>query len=188
MAMLETLASDFKRARPTDCTNTAFSAARVQPVAADPRATQVDSASAAYFLDMVRDGNSSQNALHIVPYGVGSDGTTFSMRVFLWKRHNHAEAGLYVPQWLPVFAGEFLCTLDSSVTGAAGAKIDATHYFCKTVALTYPTTQPSSIEIISPVAGLIGSVMLDMKGPLRLQVEFSTGSSATSCNALLGFL
>jgi hypothetical protein len=109
------------------------------------------------------------------------------MRVIGWVLARHRGGDVATPPtplWVPVPLGEFLCTL-STVVGIAGATAVATDRFCDTIAIVSTSgVSGQGLEIYSPADNTIGHVVLDMRGVRKLEITFTTGSSATSCNAL----
>lgn len=127
----------------------------------------------------------SQNGVIIVPYGVATDNQTFSFRVIGWRVIGTNPSTWL---WIPVVLGEFLCTADSTLVGVAGKEVVATELFCDTITLVTGNANISN-DINSPADGeSIAHVVLDLKGFTKLQLSFETGSSATSCNALIALL
>ena len=179
--LLETLAGRLQKARSVNQTSSSF-VSKV-PTTTTPLG-DAGSATGASVLDMVRNSGESQNLVKIKPYGVGSNNTTFSVRVIGWAAI--ANAGNVISNlWIPELLGEFLCTLSSACPGVAGATVTDSEYFVDTITQTYPATATSSIEAVSNGADLIAHIVLDAKGNEKIELSFTTGSSATSCNALI---
>lgn len=178
--LLETLAGRLQKARSVNQTSAAF-VSKV-PTTTEPLG-DAGTATGSSVINMVRDSGQSQNLIKIKPYGVGADDTTFSVRVIGWSAIQNA--GNVIPfLWVPELLGEFLCTLSSYCPGVAGATVVATEYFADTISMTYPAAS-SSIDIASNGADCIAHVVLDAKGNEKIELSFTTGSSATSCNALI---
>lgn len=169
-----------RKARSVNQTSSSF-VAKIPTVTvpADDAATATGQAS----VEMRNGGAFTQNGLVILPYGTGSNGNTFSMRVVGWRQFGTDPHTLL---WLPTTLAEFLCTLDSAILGIAGKTIVATEYFCGTIAIVGTSGNPNvSCEIVSPaVSGSMAHVVVDTKGFEKIELSFSTGSSATDCNAL----
>lgn len=193
--LIETLSMDWRKACTTDQTGTTFSSGNGNlpiPQAATPTGDSGTATGGAVhnlsFGDGTNRGEYSQNFLKIIPYGVGADDTTFSMRVYGWTRFYDPVTALQI--WIPINLVELACTI-STVPGVAGTPIDATHFFVDLITVTTGSTlggEAPSESIISPANNTIGTVMIDLRGSQKYSIQFSTGSSATSCNALLGLL
>ncbi len=132
-------------------------------------------------VDMRNGGAFTQNGILILPYGSGSG--TFSMRVLGWRQFGTDSHTLL---WIPTTLAEFLCTLDSAIHGLAGRVVLDTELFCGTIAIVGTSGNANvSCEIVSPaVSGSMAHVVVDTKGFEKIELSFSTGSSATDCNAL----
>ena len=130
-------------------------------------------------------GGCVQNLVRIMPYGTGSATNTFSMRIIGWSKLPSSSPPQKPDLWVPVVLAELLCTL-SSVTGVAGSDVDNTQLFAGTIAIVGTSGNPGvSLDIVSPANSVIAHVVADMKGFQKLELSFSTGSSATDCNALV---
>lgn len=179
---LETQVQRFRKVRATNATDASFPA-RV-PKATKPTGIG-DSAAQATASAVFELGESTgQNLAIIAPYGAGSDTNTFSMRVFGWSRV--IEPG--DPQqdiWVPVFLIEVACTLTSAQPGLANKTVNSSQLFCDAISLTAGNAGVSA-ETLGQT-DTAGQVVIDMKGAELLEIVFSTGSSATSCNALVRF-
>lgn len=127
-----------------------------------------------------------QNGLMILPYGVGADNTTFSMRFIGWRRLGASnDPTRYI--WVgPIMLGEFNCIIDSDLVGLAGRLIVATEFFCDTITLQGTSGNANiSHEILSPADGVtMAHVILDTKACDRVEPSFKVGT-ATSANALI---
>jgi hypothetical protein len=183
---LQTLSLDFRPIRATNATDNGYPTRN--PTATEPEGTgnNAAQASASGVFDLVGNGVASdKNRVILVPYGAGADTNTFSMRVIGWRRTrprtgNEPDKLL----WVPVPLADFACTL-SVQTGVAGKALVATDLFCDTIALTGTTANDDiDVSITSPGNNLTAHVVVDLKGFQKLEVTFTTGGSATSCNAL----
>lgn len=132
------------------------------------------------------DGGIASNGLLLVPYGVGSNTNTFLMNVIGWREvvgpvYQAGTSKLWIPVVLATFTG---CTLDSALPGVVNSDLGTTQYFCN--AMTLGTGNSGiSVEVVSPASGdYIAHAVVDVKGFRKVGVYFSTGGSATSCNAL----
>ena len=133
------------------------------------------------------DGALASNAIILIPYGVGSDTNTFAMNVYGWRPIPGSLGGtlsdtLWVPMTLATFTG---CELNSGMPGLSGAALDGTQYFCSDITLGIGNSG-ISVEVVSPghANNQVAHTVIDAKGCRLLEVRFSTGGSATSCNAL----
>jgi hypothetical protein len=130
---------------------------------------------------------SEKNSIKIVPFGAGSDDTTFSMRVIGWQRafkrsadRNDDLEGLWVPQTL----AEFACTLCTSV-GIAGRSAINTDRFVDTITLTGTSGNDDvDVSITSPADNTIGHVIIDLKAVQKVEITFDM-TGATSGNAFV---
>jgi hypothetical protein len=179
--LLETLAGRLQKARSVNQTSAAF-VSKV-PTLTEP-VGDAGTATGSAVIDMVKDSGLSQNLVKVKPYGVGANNTTFSVRVIGWSAV--ANGGNVIPnEWIPELLGEFACTISSSCPGVSGGVVAATEFFVDTITQTYPASATSSIEVVSNAADLVAHAVLDVKGNEKIELSFSTGSSATSCNALI---
>jgi len=177
---IQTICENWQRARGTNQTSSSFVAkvdTLVEPVTSD-------TATGSSIIRLTNGGMVGQNLVRILPYGVGSDTNTFSLRVYAWSQLPVLDIAGHV-QWVPDLLAEFLCTLTSGQTGVAGGLVAATEYYCDTITQTYPAVAVSSIEVCSNAANEKAHIVMDMKGAQRIELTFTTGSSATSCNSLI---
>ncbi len=129
-------------------------------------------------------GGTGENCVVICPFGAGSDNATFSVRVIGWRAAPDP-AGLTKTVWIPMLLAEYACTISTTPVGLAGGYVTATDCFVDTIVKTYPTDSTPSSDTNSNAANLIACVVVDMKGSQRVELQFTTGASATSCNALI---
>lgn len=135
-------------------------------------------------------GSIAASGLLLVPYGVGTDNTAFLMNVFGWREvfgtaDGFGAAGqqtLWIPVCLATFTG---CTLDSALPGLSNTPLGTTQLLCSAVTLGVGNANVS-VEVVSPghAAHQVAHVLLQAKGFKFLEVQFSTNSAVTSCNAL----
>lgn len=196
---LHTLSTAFVKARQTNTTTNGFT----DPVPTFTEPTgKGDAAAQTTFgvFDLVADPQlaadvaTAKNKVIIVPFGAGSDTNTFVMRVFGWRlafdRDKAHTLGTAV--WIPVKLAEFTCTLSTPAgpaAGPAGAGILATtDLLCDTIAIVGTSGNTNiDLSITSPADNTIAHVVVDLKGSQKLELQFSTGGSATSCNALVAY-
>lgn len=142
-----------------------------------------NTATGASVLDIGHKGSVASNGLIIVPYALGSNDNTFSMRVLQWRRIGRDPL---TALWIPVKLLEVTGTLSSTPVGIAGKEILNTEMFCDTITLVGTSGNANvSCEIVSPADNTIAHIMLDLKGAQKVELTFTTGASATSCNALI---
>lgn len=187
--LLETLSQEFRKARAVNQTSTTFVAKK--PTKTEP-AGDAGTATGASVVDLGSGGEYAQNGVKLAFYGVGSNNNTFSARVFGWSqvRNPLSTGDLNVIVWVPVLLCEVLVTLSSNIPGVTGGTIGTTELFADTIAIVGTSGNPNvSMEIVSPADdATMGHVILDVKGFKKLELTFSTGSSATDANALLTML
>lgn len=174
---------EFVKARSVNQTSTSY-VSKI-PTNTEPNG-DAGTATGASVLDIGHKGGIASNGVMIVPYGIGSNNNTFLMRVLHWKRIGRNPLTAI---WVPITLLEATCTLSSTVLGVAGKEIIETEFFCDTIAIVGTSGGPNvSCELVSPADNTVGHIMLDLKSAQKLELTFSTGSSATSCNALIAKL
>ena len=185
-AVLLTNAQPWQRVRQTNTTDTSFPSrvpTRTKPSGVGDAAAQTTSA-------IVGDNGTVagpvQNGFRLKPYGAGSNNNTMSVRVYGWA-YCIDQGNANTAFWDPTLLVELLCTLTSSVTGPAGGVVTTTDLFADTIALT-TGNDDVSVDLVSPTGDVAAHVVGDFKGFAFLEVTFSTGSSATNCNALIALL
>lgn len=133
-------------------------------------------------------GGMAQNGIQLLFYGTGSNNNTFSARVIGWSNivtDRSARVTDDLALWVPVLLIEVQVTLSSSCPGVAGAAIAATELFADTITITGTTANPGvNVSVISPANDTIAHMFLDMEGSMQIELSFTTGGSATDCNAL----
>lgn len=182
--LLETAYQPWRKARSTNQTSTSFVA---KLASLTTPAGDANTAIGQSILEMGAPAALTQNGLMLHPYGTASDGNTFSLRVLGWGPSvTPNSVGIFT--WFPTLLCELLCTVSSTNVGIASGFVVATELFAKTIAVTYGNANVS-VEAVSPAtAGLNASALVDIKGFQKIEVTFSTGSSATDCNSLCRFL
>lgn len=183
--LIETLRTPLKRARITNYATNGFPTYGAQGTR--PNTTDDSSATGQEAIELTQDnGGSCPNWVILVPFAVGADDVTFSMRVLGWER----TVGLVGKEvadtdlWVPSNLGEFLCTAGTSV-GVAGRYVADTERFADTITLVGTSgVAGQSCQIVSPADNTIACVKVDLKGSSILEIIFTVGVSATSCNAL----
>jgi hypothetical protein len=137
-------------------------------------------------------GATAPRYLQLVPYGVGSDTNTFSLTVLGWRPTN---LGKGVSLWVPTPICSCACTIASGLPGIANADLGTTAFFSKLLAVTggpllvSAGTAPVSDDWFSITGTAVGAGFLQVPtlGFYCMEVIFTTGGSATSCNSLYCF-
>lgn len=128
--------------------------------------------------------------LMLIPIGTGSS-TTFGMKILGW-RPTAINASLGpLPLWVPVTLATYAVTLGTAA-GIANSELGTTTLFATTITSTGgPTFITSGAEPvipdwcqISPGSNAIGCIIQASLGFRYLEVIYTTGGSATDCNAL----
>lgn len=185
--MIQTRANPWRKARSVNETSNGY-VSKI-PTATEPVA-DAGTATGQASIDLTDPtvGGAAQNGVMFLPFGVGSDNNTFSLRVIGWsccQTDRRATVNPDTNLWIPVVLGEFLCTLSSTPVGVAGRFIVATELFADTIAVVGSTANNGvSCDVVSPANNTIASVFMDLRGSQKLEFQFTTGGSATSCNAL----
>lgn len=163
--------TSFTRARATNDTASSF-ASRI-PTVTEPTGTGVLNTSGADLL--------------IVPFGVGSDNQTGSVRVIGWRaidtKDQQNTQGRTL--WIPVILAEVVATLSAAV-GIAGAIIDETNRFADTLTLT-TGNDDVSVDFTSPTGDVIAHIVVKGKGFEKVEVTHKV-TTATSLNSLVAML
>lgn len=187
--LIATQSSPFQKARLTNQTSNGY-VSKI-PTTTEPKG-DANTATGASVIELGgKAGGPCQNAVLICPYGLHAsvDGKTMSFRVIGWRCVGLGGASPDTALWIPVKLVEFACTLSGTPVGVAGMTLIATEGFADTITLTGTTGNDDvSIDIVSPADDTIGHVVVDMKGSQKLELSFTTGGSATSCNALYALL
>lgn len=136
--------------------------------------------------------------LQIIPFGTGTDGATFDLKVIGWRR----TLGLTKTLWIPVPLLKLACTLSTAV-GVAGSDVVATERFVDTISVTLegmtrdgelvPSTDAVSftssgtVVVTSPADNTLAMAEYCVKGFEKIEFIFDLGASATGANALVAF-
>ncbi len=180
--LIETMSMDFRKARSVNQTSSSY-VSKI-PTNTEPRGDAATATGSSIIELCDKNGLLSQNAILILPYAIGSDNNTFNVRVIGWKRTSNNSATLL---WIPVNLAEFACTC-SAVVGVTGMDVLGTERFADTMTVVVGSTlagEAASENLVSPANDTIAHTMLDLKGFQKVELSFTTGSSATSCNALI---
>ena len=134
-----------------------------------------------------RKGGNAPNGVLLLPFGIGSNNNTFSMRVIGWRQVGEDTPSTML--WIPVPLVEVQVTISSTQIGIAAKTIIATEMFGDTLTLTGTTANANvGVELVSPANDTIAHLIVDLKGAQKLECIFTTGGSATDCNALFALL
>lgn len=133
-------------------------------------------------------GNYCPGRIFLVPFGVGSSTNTFSLKVIGWTP---TKLGVGIPLWVPTVLQTSQVTIGTAA-GVAGADLGTTSLFATTITTSYGptwiTTGASPVAPdwfqLSPGSNDIGGIIVESLGFRFIEVIYTTGGSATSCNAL----
>lgn len=175
--VMQTLSQALTKCRSVNQTSSSF-VSKV-PTNTEPK-KDAGTATGASVLDLNQNGVYAANAIKVVPYCTGADDVTFSVRVIGWHSVGNDPATML---WIPVTLAELACTGGTTV-GVAGMVIVATERFADTIALTTGNANVSC-DVNSPADNTIAHAVIDLKGSQKVELSFTTGSSATDCNALI---
>jgi hypothetical protein len=129
--------------------------------------------------------------LLLIPIGIGA-GATFSLKVLGWRATKLPPGQpATLPLWVPVELATYAITLGTA-TGVAGSDLGVSTLFPTTITSTggptFITTGAAPIcpdwFQISPGSNSIGMISQSSFGFRFLEVIYTTGGSATSCNGL----
>ncbi len=182
---IETLSTPFRKARLVNETSNGYRT--IIPTITEPKG-DAGTATGASIIELGTGGSDAQNALLIVPYSIGNDDTTYSVRVIGWRFLPKDSVGIGL--WIPITLIELACTASTSV-GIAGATVLSSERFADILTVTKGSTlvgEAPAENIISTTDNTISSAMVDLKGSQKVELAFTTGGSATSCNALVALL
>lgn len=182
--LLETLSQSFRKARRVNQTSNGFVSKIPTPTEPSGDAGTATGGAVFDLANPSAGGTVAQNSAIILPYAIGVNNNTFSVRIIGWRVTGmNAETAL----WIPVVLAELAVTISSTPIGAAGKDVLDTELFADTITLTTGNANVS-IDVNSPADNTIAHVVVDLKGFQKLELSFTTGASATSCNALLALL
>ena len=177
--LLTTLATDGRKVRSVNCTDSSFDALAAR--ATRPSGDE-GTATGQAVINCRRDAGDavSNNAFLIFPYGVGADNTTFDMRVYGWKKVT-VDGNNETATWFSFLLASFSCTL-SAYTGRTNGCITASERFVDTITLV-GGNDDVSVDIVSPANDTPAHALLDFKGAADIEVTFDM-TGATSGNAV----
>lgn len=180
---IETVSEVFRKVRSVNQTSNGY-VSKI-PTITEPKG-DAGTATGSSVIDTGWGGGICQNGFLICPYAIGADAATASVRVIGWRLVGTNANPL--PLWIPVLLVELAYTITSGAPGLANSVILATEFFAKTITLTYGNNN-ISVDIVSPAqTGVLAHAVLSIKGFQKIECSFTTGGSATSCNALISQL
>lgn len=181
--LLETLTRPWQKARSVNQTSNGY-VSKV-PTATEPLG-DAGTATGAAVIDLNAPvlGGPVQNSLLACFYGAGSNANTFSARLIGWRVLGSDPTVLI---WVPVLLCEVTATLSSTAPGADSLLVSSSELFADTLTLVTGNAGVSS-EVVSPTGGIIAHLLADVKGFRKLEFSFTTGGSATNCNAIYTLL
>jgi hypothetical protein len=176
----ELVSQQFRKARTVNQTSNGY-VSKV-PTGTAPSGTG-SSATNASVIDAPTNSLAKPNRLVILPYAIGSNNNTFSVRVIGWMPTADSTTRI----WIPVLLCELACTVSSSIPGVAAKDVLDTELFADTIAVTYGNANVS-VEVVSPAADVVAHAIVNIKSLPKVELSFTTGGSATSCNSLVAIL
>ena len=164
---------------------------------------QIATPTGAGVFDLTNGGTNSliPRKLLVMPYGVGSDGNTFLMKVMGW-RHIGQLGPQSVPLWVPVPLIGLSGVISSALPGIASSPLGSTQYFAKTLTITSAGVSEPVITNVIGGSNLMGTAqrfspadasapawaLIETYGVEMIQFLFGLNSSSTSLNALFALL
>lgn len=149
-------------------------------------------------------GSMSKIYLQLLPFGVAAT-NTFSFQILGWDNVVEGVVGSTFggsanpqgnsPLWIPTWLGTYQATLGTT-SGVAGSDLSTTQVFATTITLTAGPkfgSTPADVQpqgyagggaIYTPGSNTIGFLETFTLGFNYIEVIFTTGGVATSCNAL----
>lgn len=183
--LLETLSEDFRRIRATNTTDNGFPSRIPRTTEPTGIGDDVAQATASAIVDLRNGSIRAQNKVLIKPFGTDANDETFSLRVIGWRKI--IEAGVEATSfWDPTMLAQLACTLSSTPVGLAGRIVDETNMFADTITIT--TGNADYVDVLSPTGDVAGHAIVMLLGYSLLEITFTTGASAASCNALIALL
>ena len=177
---LQTESQHARRVRTTNATDNGFPS-RI-PTGTKPSGTGGAAAQASASAVIEFGPGITQNSLMLIPFGAGSNDNTFSLRVIGWTLVDEGNSEEFI--WVPVVLCELAVTLSSTPVGLANKVVNGSQLFADTITVTTGNANVST-EAVSPTGNVVAHAVVDVKGFELVEVTFTTGGSATSCNALV---
>jgi hypothetical protein len=179
---IQTLSTYLNAARATNTTDSSYPS-RV-PRNATPSGTgnNASQTTAASIIQAGAGGQECDNAVKVIPFGTGSSGNAFTLKLIGWEHYGQAAPNTQV--WVPVD----LCELNVTLGTAAGpgGLIPATMLFATSLSVTVGNVNVS-IDVVSPGNNGIAHFVADLKGCRLFELVFAVVSS-TDANALFAVL
>lgn len=118
--------------------------------------------------------------IKLIPFGVGANNTTFTVRLIGWSLVNST-------LWVPQVLCEFLATL-SQFVGVSGGVVTDSQRFADTVADPTANVGREGVDCWkrSPANDTPAEYKIAAAGCVLFQVDINIGVSATSGNCLIG--
>lgn len=182
----ETLTMNWRRVRRTNATDNGFPSRIMRATEPSGTGNSAAQATASAVFDLASGGGVVQNSLLIKPYGAGANNNTFSLRVIGWRKVIE-DGDDTMSSWDPTVLCELACTLSSTPIGLAGKTIAATDLFADTIAVVTGNAGVT-LDVVSPTGDVAALAMVDLKGFQKVEITYTTGSSATNCNSLIALL
>jgi len=116
--------------------------------------------------------------LRVLPFGTGTKGQTFTVRLIGWSLVNTL--------WVPCILCQFTATIGAAV-GVNGSDVTAAENFCDTVSAPITNFGAAGINCqpYSPQNDTPGAYLIDACGYLLFEVDIAVGT-ATAGNVLVG--
>ena len=171
---LETMSTDFRKAKATNATDTSFPSKIVTRT--EPTNDGVH--------NLTQSEGAAQNGMVVIPYILGDDDDACAMRIIGWRRIGKNPA---TNLWIPAILAELTCTASTAV-GIAAADVLNTERFCDTIVLV-TGNDDISIDIVSPTGNVIAHAVVDLKGFQKVEFTFdATTGDPTSMNCLFALI
>ena len=123
-----------------------------------------------------------RSTVEMLFYGTGANNNTFLARCLSWTCTDGAPA---TRLWVPTTLFEATLTLSSTVPGVAGKDLVAAELFADTIVIVGTSGNANvTFSITSPADNTIAHLSMSIEGSQKLEWIFTTGGSATDCNAL----
>lgn len=113
--------------------------------------------------------------LVVIPFGSGSDNTTFDLRIIAWNRIGTL--------WVPTILAQASCTLSASV-GVSGQSVTDTDRFADTVTLSLIASAGVDAFAKSPANDTPATIVVDALGAEKIEIVFDL-TGAAGANALV---
>jgi hypothetical protein len=189
MGLLATLTSNWVRARVTNTTDNGFPSRVATPTEPSGLGDSAAQATASAVFDIANGlpGMSEYNRMMVKPFAAGADNVTFSVRVIAWNLTLGRDGSLSptLKCWTPQVMAEVACTASTDV-GTGSRAVASTDRFADTLSITNTTAnQGVGIDLVTNAANLGAYFIVDLRGAQKVELTFTTGGSATNCNALV---